>query len=54
MISVGNPIPVEKIAEPSQEDIDSLHEEYVDSLSKLFYSYRDQYAPNPKVDLKII
>jgi len=51
---VGAPISVEKIDEPTREDIDSLHAKYVDALSELYYSNRDKYAPNPNVDLKIV
>jgi hypothetical protein len=41
---VGAPIHVEKISEPSQEDIDILHRKYVDALLELFYAHRDKYA----------
>jgi len=41
---VGSPIPVEKISQPTQEDIDVLHTKYVNALKDLFYAHRAEYA----------
>jgi hypothetical protein len=35
---------VTKSLEPSQEEIDTLHQKYVDALLKLFYKHRDEFA----------
>jgi len=44
LVAVGAPIPVKKIANPSQQDIDDLHKTYVDTLVNLFHEHRDKYA----------
>ena len=50
---VGSPIHLEKVENPTQEEIDAIHKKYVDSLVKLFYTYRDKYA-DPKAELTIL
>lgn len=40
---VGKPIRVEKMENPTQEDVDVLHEKYVASLMQLFEDYKSQY-----------
>jgi len=42
--SVGAPILVEKMDNPPQAYIDSLHEKYVAALTDLYHTYRDQYG----------
>ena len=42
--TVGAPIPVEKISQPTQEDIDAVHTKYVNALRDLFYAHREEYA----------
>ena len=43
-VVVGKPIPVEKVAEPSDEQIDQLHVKYVQELKKLYETYRPYYG----------
>merc|ERR1712080_345668 len=38
-VVIGKPIPVEKIENPSSEDIERVHSEYVDSLPALYNDY---------------
>ena len=51
-VVVGTPIRVDKIPEPSQEDIDNLHSFYVRSVRKLFNKYNPIYG-NKKSNLVI-
>jgi len=47
---VGKPIPVAKVEEPSKEDIERLHQLYVDSLVDLYHQYNPVYGdPNVKL-----
>lgn len=41
---VGKPIPVERVAEPSQEQIDALHRRYMQELEVLFDAHKDNYG----------
>ena len=47
---VGAPIHVNKVinGEPSQEQIDKLHDEYVKALTQLYNTHKAQYATNEK------
>lgn len=38
---VGSPIPVEKVDNPSDEEINELHSKYVRKLKELFDKHRD-------------
>ena len=51
---VGAPIAVTKTDDPTQEQIDELHEKYIDALIKLFDKYKGKYSTNPKLELEII
>jgi len=41
---VGAPIEVEKIEKPTSEQVDELHGKYIEALTKLFYTHREQYG----------
>jgi len=41
---VGQPIAVERVENPSQEQIDSLHDQYVEKLEELFESNKEKYG----------
>ena len=51
--TVGKPIPVEKIANPTQEDIDDLHQVYVDALNQLFDTHKMNYGIDKDVKLDL-
>ena len=51
-IVVGKPMPVEKVEEPSSEEIENLHAKYVEELQKLYTEYNPVYG-DPNVTLKI-
>ena len=51
---MGKPIDVEKVAEPSQEDIDTLHDKYVKALVDLFEENKTKYGLDESVHLNFI
>ncbi|CAL1267901.1 unnamed protein product [Larinioides sclopetarius] len=50
-VIIGKPIDVEKISEPTDEDIKTLHQKYIDSLTALFEEHKGKYAPGSKLML---
>ena len=52
-ISVGKPISVVKTDQPTQEQIDSTHEAYIQALEELYEEYKPIYG-DPKIHLKFI
>ena len=52
-ITVGEPISVEKSADPSQEEIEALHEKYVCTLIDLFEINKTKYGLDESVHLTI-
>lgn len=46
VIIVGEPIPLEKVSQPTNDQINDLHLKYVDSLTKLFNHHKAKYSPN--------
>ena len=46
--SVGAPIPVKKIEEPSQEQIDAVHAEYCARLRELFNEHKVKLGGLPE------
>ncbi|KAF6829870.1 diacylglycerol acyltransferase type 2a [Colletotrichum plurivorum] len=55
-IVVGKPIKVTTApsAQPSQQEIDRLHELYVAELQKIWDTYKDHFAPERKAELQFI
>lgn len=53
-VVVGTPIDVEKVSQPTQEQIDILHQTYVDALVDLFYAHREKYALDPSHVIRIV
>lgn len=43
-LSVGEPITIPKIDNPSQKDVDFYHSIYVDALIKLFDKYKSKFG----------
>ena len=41
---VGAPIPVEATPNPTDEQVDKIHKQYVDALKKLFDDQKDKYG----------
>ncbi|PIO63332.1 diacylglycerol acyltransferase [Teladorsagia circumcincta] len=50
---VGAPIPVEKVANPTQERIDELHELYMEKLNDLFEEHKQRFGVAPETKLVI-
>ncbi|CAL1267902.1 unnamed protein product [Larinioides sclopetarius] len=48
-VVVGKPIDVEKVSEPTAEDINVLHQKYMDSLYALFEEHKEKFAPESKL-----
>lgn len=53
-IVVGRPIRVDQSATPQQDVLDRVHEEYVKELERLWDTWKDEFAPNRKEELKIL
>ena len=53
-LAVGKPIHVDKTEEPSTEQIDDLHQRYIQSLQELFETHKEEYGVNEKQHLQII
>jgi 2-acylglycerol O-acyltransferase 2 len=51
---VGSPISVTLTPNPSQEAIDTLHEEYLNSLTKLFDEHKEKYGVKKGTSLEFI
>jgi 2-acylglycerol O-acyltransferase 2 len=55
-VVMGRPIRVDRKEgeQPTQADIDNLHERYMQEVEKLYEAYKDQFSPNRKEDMTII
>lgn len=52
---VGTPIPVERVLNPTEEQINDLHSEYIEKLTDLFERNKTKYYPfNKNIKLQII
>jgi 2-acylglycerol O-acyltransferase 2 len=53
-IVVGRPIRVAQTAKPDQEEIDRVHELYIQELERIWETWKDDFAPNRKEELQIV
>ena len=51
---VGAPIRVTQIKEPTKEQIDKLHAEYIVALTQLYETHKSAYATNKELNLELI
>jgi len=51
-VVIGAPIDVEQVDEPSQDDVDKMHQKYIDGLCNLYKEHVHKYG-NPDVKLVI-
>ena len=51
---VGAPIRVTQIREPTKEQIDELHAEYIVALTQLYETHKSAYATNKELNLELI
>ena len=54
LLSVGAPIDCEKCEEPSQEEVDALHDKYMKGLVQLFEDNKTKYGLDESVHLNFI
>ena len=52
-VVVGRPIRVKQNKKPSMEEVEKLHREYCDELQRLWDTWKDDFVPNRKEELKI-
>lgn len=52
--AVGRPIRVEKKEKPSAEDLDALHQLYMDELSQLFEEHKGNYGVDADTHLNFV
>lgn len=52
--AVGRPIRVEKNEKPSAEDLDALHQLYMDELSQLFEEHKGNYGVDADTHLNFV
>ena len=43
-VVVGEPIPVEKVENPTDEQVQELHAKYLDGLKDVYNKYNDKYG----------
>lgn len=53
-IVVGRPVRVAQNPKPEQEEIDRVHEEYVQELERIWNTWKDEFAPDRKEELQVI
>lgn len=53
-VVVGRPVKVAQAANPRQEDIDRVHEEYILELERLWDTWKDEFAPQRKSELQFV
>lgn len=53
-IVVGRPIRVMQSAQPGQEEIDRVHEEYIQELETIWHTWKDTFAKDRKEELSIV
>jgi len=46
LVSVGTPIPIQKVPEPTEEQISELHQKFTEELTALFETKKHLYLPN--------
>lgn len=37
--------------DPTREEIQLVHDKYIDELKRIFYKHRDEYAPGKEIEL---
>ena len=50
---VGEPIDVPQVKDPTQEQIDELHQKYMNGLTALFKANKDKYARDARLELEL-
>lgn len=50
---MGKPIPVKKMENPTEEQVENLHKQFIDAIIELFNSEKHKYLEEPDTDLII-
>ncbi|ORX88345.1 diacylglycerol acyltransferase [Basidiobolus meristosporus CBS 931.73] len=53
-VVVGKPIEVKRIDNPTNEEAEVYHQQYMNSLKEIFEKYKDQYASDRKSELRFV
>jgi 2-acylglycerol O-acyltransferase 2 len=53
-IVVGRPVKVIQNPKPEQEEIDRVHEEYVQELERIWNTWKDDFSPDRKEELQFV
>lgn len=53
-IVVGRPIRVMQSPKPEQEEVDRVHEEYIQELERIWNTWKDDFAPQRKEELQFV
>jgi 2-acylglycerol O-acyltransferase 2 len=53
-IVVGRPVRVAQNPRPEQEEIDRIHEQYIQELERIWDTCKDEFAPKRKEELQIL
>ncbi|KAJ3296530.1 2-acylglycerol O-acyltransferase 1 [Rhizoclosmatium sp. JEL0117] len=51
---VGSPIHVERVASPTEEQIDTLHQRYIKELFELYETYKDDFFQDRVRDMRLV
>lgn len=51
---VGSPIDVKQVANPTKEQIDELHEKYINELIQIFNENKAKYLTNKETTIQIV
>jgi len=53
-IVVGRPVRVAQNPRPEQEEIDRIHEQYIQELERIWDTWKDEFAPKREEELQIL
>lgn len=53
-IVVGKPIRVRQSLKPEQDEVDRVHEEYIQELERIWNTWKDDFAPQHKEELQFV
>ncbi|KNC73785.1 hypothetical protein SARC_13658 [Sphaeroforma arctica JP610] len=51
---VGKPIELPKLDNPTQDDVDKYHQEYIDALKDIYNRWKQDLAPDRKSSMNIV
>jgi hypothetical protein len=51
---VGSPIPVNKVVNPSREEVEELHQRYVTAVQELYDTFKDKFHSHRTRELRFV